>query len=66
MIREVKTDHTKKALEDMFLRNAHDNELKTIQFIRLDDPEGFALHTRRKYIIELFDQIRLKKIAHGE
>ena len=63
---EVKTDHTKKALEDMFLRNAHDNELKTIQFIRLDDPEGFALHTRRKYIIELFDQIRLKKIAHGE
>ena len=58
---EVRTDYSKKELEEMFANSAHDNELQTLKFIRLDDPDKSVLHTRRKYIIELFDQIRLKE-----
>ena len=47
---EVRTDYSRKELENIFARNAHDNELQTLAFIRLDDPEGFVLNTRRKYI----------------
>ena len=66
LLYEVKTDHTRKELEDMFMRNSHDNELQTIQFVRLDNPEGCVLNTRRKYIIELFDLIRLKTESPAE
>lgn len=63
LLYEVRTDYTKKALEDMFACNAHDNELQTLKFIQIDDPDGCVLKTRRKYIIELFDQIRLEKLG---
>ena len=58
LLYEVRTDYSKEKLEDIFANFAHDDELQTLKFIRLDDPDGSVLNTRRKYIIELFDHIK--------
>lgn len=57
LIYEVKTDYTKSEIEELFMTNAHDNELQAIKFLRPDDSEVLA-GSRRKYIFELFDMMR--------
>ena len=58
LIYEVKTDYTKEEIEEQFKNNCRDNELQKLLFVKFDDSEEFAISTRRKYIVELFDQIR--------
>ena len=58
LIYEVKTDYTKEEIEEQFKNNNRDNELQNLLFVKFDDSEEFAISTRRKYILELFDQIR--------
>ena len=54
----LKTYFSRKEIEEQFLNNSRDNELKKLLFVKLEDSETFAVNTRRKYIVELFDQIR--------
>ena len=57
LIYEVKTSLSKKELEDVFSKNAHDNELGSLVFFEKDEKAVFENNTRRPYLNELFDMI---------
>ena len=58
IIYEIKVDYSKDELDSLFNKLEHDNEIKSILYLKLDENVNLDKYTKKEYIDELYGLIK--------